>query len=297
MREILTKIWNKKFFIVFVALMVFLLPQALSRPAQMSMKAVLTEITISKANDEYTIDAKMVTVNIDEPKEVSGSGRTLAHAINDLSNVTQRNVSFAHCTQIIIGEGMEDENICDLLRYFVYRAEMNNNCALAWKEAGRKTTIEKFFKDYNQASSTGHLTYGPNKTAIFTEGKFKMELNEEQTDALRFILGDRIRKRLSHENEIVNIIGNRRNIRIENLDGNPRAVISVRVDALWESNPYSNRESIRRLEQYLEKEIKKNIQSCLGKLYPGTDILNLVERGVTLNDLSFMIKVDVNITK
>jgi len=82
-------LWKKKALIVFLVVLVVLLPQAVSRPAQMLSKTILTEITIDKAGGIYTLTGKEVETIPGQTAEhrnktLVASGASIGDAINKI---------------------------------------------------------------------------------------------------------------------------------------------------------------------------------------------------------------------
>ena len=109
-------LWKKKVAIVLVILIAITLPVAITRPAQMLNKAVFTTIGIEKENDVYTITGEVIVNQFNEfgakfIEITSGNGENINEAINKISQIRGRTMSLAHCSLIILGKGMEGENM------------------------------------------------------------------------------------------------------------------------------------------------------------------------------------------
>jgi len=301
--------------------LVVLLPQAVARPAQMMSKAVLTEITIDFAAGEYTLTGEMVVIKLGQPapapktETVTGTAASVAEAINSIAVEQNKQVSFAHCTDIVLGEGLKGQNITDMLRYFLYRTELNNNCHLSWKEKGNDTTIEQFFKNYLGFAAAGNLSQGADMMAIFTTGRYAFMLDETQTDALKFINGENAKKRLVYHDEVLRMSRNTSRIRTRFIDEVPNVDITVKIRAELESNPFASTQTTKQIAASLKQKLKIDIESTLMELYRTNtaDILGIYDRfhrfntrGLEkyleknsfddfLNNVHFNIKVDIDV--
>ena len=298
-------LWQKKALILFLVVLVVLLPTAMSRPAQMMSKTVLTEITIDKVGEQYTLTGKKAEISSPsaqagglgggggagsgaptEKKELTASGPSVAAAINKMSATTEKEVSFAHCSSMVLGEGLAGENLADLLEFFLHRTEIHNNIALSWKEKGRATTLEKFYKDYMRSTSTSILAEGPTKSAVFKHGKYAFTLDEAQTLALDFALGRPIKERIIIEADaphVLKVLSN--NTQIKNNS------VKVAVKMELESNPQATDTELLTIKdavkEKLEKDIKDTLEFCYGK---NADVLLLYKLPT-----EFIVKVDASV--
>ena len=317
------KLWAKKALILFLVLLVALLPQSVSRPAQMLSKAVLTEITIDKVDGEYVLTGEMIKnlpgggpagLATIETEPVSGIGTSVAAAINKISAEMGRDVSFAHCKLMIMGEGLRFENLADILQYFLHRTEINNNCAVAWVEKGRTTTLEQFYKDYMRHTAASVLTHGPVDTAIFKSGRYAFTLDETQTDALGFLQSKRTSKRITHQTDILHVTHNKANIETALKNGVPTVTVTLRTRMILESNPMADAASLAQIERALESKLSGDINATLALLCQHrADILALHDRFYRrhtgdfkkylrtksfddfFDEIQFIIKVDVRV--
>ncbi|MDR0462472.1 MAG: Ger(x)C family spore germination C-terminal domain-containing protein [Christensenellaceae bacterium] len=281
-------LWQKKALILFLAVLIALFPSAASRPAQMLSKAVLTEITIDKTNGEYTLSGEMIQI---EPSNetpakktvpVTASGVSVGECINKIADAQNKQVSFSHCSNIILGAGLEGENVAEILRYFLYKTELSNKCTLSWQEKGNRTSLERFFKDWLRPASAGVMSKGSHETAVFKDGKFAFTLDEIQTDAFDFLMGARIKKRLTTGNEVLHIVSNMSKIKGNN--------IHVKIKAELESDPHADAQKRQLIAKTLEEKLKSNINSMLEMLYPNYDVLN-----IGIKNSNFNTKVDITV--
>jgi hypothetical protein len=281
-------IWKKKALILFIAVLVLLLPQAVSRPAQVFSKALLTEITIDKLEDNYSLAGKAVILPDDEkPKEISAVGKSLGEAINKMAEDTNREISFAHCTLIIIGEGLAEENLTDTLRYFLYKTELNNNCTLAYKEKGYDTTLEKFYKDYMRRYSTCLLAEGTAKYAVFKQGNYAFSTDETQKQALDFALGKSSDNRIVQDGNILKVLSGKASLKTRN----NTADVEITLKLELENSPHASNAEIKQIKTKLKEEITRQVGDMLDFCYGrNADVLQLFKIPQDFN-----IKVDAKI--
>jgi CO dehydrogenase/acetyl-CoA synthase gamma subunit (corrinoid Fe-S protein) len=220
---------------VFIVFVVCLLPFALARPAQMTKKAILTGISIDKIGAEYEMTGKMVGAK--KSKEVSGKDAEFANTVNKIAAETDKAVSFAHCNNIILKAGLENEDLREILKFFLHNAELNNNTCVSWEEKcskQNKVTLEQFMREPK------FMGAGPDKTAVFKDGKFDFELNERQTDALAYVTGGKPMKRVQAGGEYL--------LLKKNSAKNSKDMIKISVSYKLESNPLASDEKIEELK-------------------------------------------------
>ena len=254
--RLLDTIARKKAIIVFIAVLVALLPQSIARPAQMTSKVILTEIAIDRATD-YTVSA--TAQNGKSPENLTATAPTLFGAINQIALDQQKQVSFAHCNQIVLGEGLADENIAELLHYFMFNTEIRNTAKMAWVEKGRKTTMEQFYRDYYDVRPSV-LANGTTKSAVFRGGLYNATLTETQTDGHMFYMGDKIDKRFVFDNEVVKVTKNNSAVI------GTRVKITVKAEIISRPNP--PREMRTQIRKQLQETVFADVNECLAILYP-----------------------------
>jgi len=187
-------LWKKKALIVFLAVLIVLFPAAAAKAPQMLEKTMLTSLGIDFVDDEVVIYGEMLVNQFDpfggrQSEIVQASGINVAAAVDKLTAIQGRQVSLAHCAVIILGSGLEDQNIAELLRYFLNKTDLHNNVMLIYTNSdieelmdiaireddvrgsliqqitafyqanifGRPTSLESFHKDYMRHTSTSML--------------------------------------------------------------------------------------------------------------------------------------------
>lgn len=184
-------LWEKKALIAFLLVLVFLLPSAVARPAQMLSKTLMTTIGVDKVNGEYVVSGEMIVNKFDQSGKkssevIKSNGPSVGAAVNNLSATQGREVSLGHCTLLVLGSGLANEDITDVLKYFINKTELHNNCAIIYTNSdveglikgslregdasgnllqqiseynqknvfGKPTSLETFFKNHMRATST-----------------------------------------------------------------------------------------------------------------------------------------------
>lgn len=146
-------LWKNKVFIVFLAVVVALAPQAAARPAQMLSKTLLTTVGINKVADGYEVSGEMIINKADQPQSaerktvmVSATAPTIGEAVNKISASQGREVSFAHTTLIIVASGLDGEDVTKPLTYFLQKTEINNGASVVYTKDDPKALIEASIK-------------------------------------------------------------------------------------------------------------------------------------------------------
>jgi len=174
------KIASRALTIACLALVIALLPPALARGAQANQKTILTEIEITRTASEYTI----VAAPLNDSAHISASAPSIPEALNKIALDTNKSVSLAHCTDIILKSGFENTNIAPTLEYFLNRSELNNNCQISYAAKGIDTPLEQFFKHHLSPPHTAALAVGNNKIALFVNGIYQKTIEYTDTAEL-----------------------------------------------------------------------------------------------------------------
>ena len=128
-------LWCKKFFLLFLALAVILLPNTIGRDFQVRTTTVITEMTIEKQDDNITITAKKF-------KPASGSEstnyETVTYEGTDVREMLA-DVSLAHCTEI----KFNGETDVDILHELYHYQDLRGNTKV------NDTTIGELLRSQN----------------------------------------------------------------------------------------------------------------------------------------------------
>jgi len=140
-------IWQKKFLIIVLVLLVALLPIAMTRESVVLSKTLLTAIGIDKQGDEYTVYGEHFIFNFDpfgvmEREMVDGSGATVEDALADIGRKLGKRVSLTHCTVMILGKGLTEESLVPILKPFLLKPQLSNTCTLFYTESDVGSLLE-----------------------------------------------------------------------------------------------------------------------------------------------------------
>jgi len=144
-------LWQKKFLIIFLAIILALLPVAATKQPVVLSKALVTCIGIDYSDGVYSVYGEKVIFNFDpfgvlERKVLSGDGDSFEDAMREIERSFGRKISFTHCTLIILGNGLVEHNsrdeIVHLLEYFYERRELSNAAAVIHTTSDLEKLIE-----------------------------------------------------------------------------------------------------------------------------------------------------------
>jgi len=132
-------IWAKKFLLLILVLLVALLPMAMSRESVALSKTIFTAMGIDKVDGEYIVYGEAFIFNFDpfgvmEREIVIGKGDTIDDAMAEIGRNMGKTVSLSHCTVMILGKGLGDENFLDLLKPFVVTPQFSNSCVIFYTQ-------------------------------------------------------------------------------------------------------------------------------------------------------------------
>jgi len=132
-------LWRKKFIIITLAVLLAFLPMAMTKEATVLGKTVITAIGLDKQNDEYIVWTESLIFNFDpfgvpERQITTAAASTIDEAFEEISLNMGRKLSFSHCSIILLGSGLEDVNLRELLWPFLLKPQLNNRAVLMWTD-------------------------------------------------------------------------------------------------------------------------------------------------------------------
>jgi hypothetical protein len=271
---------SKKALLVFVLMLVTLLPRAISTPAQMTKRTVLTEMTVSQSGDEYEISA--VRAVGEKFENMGANGGSLAEILNKLG--TEKRVSLSHMSKITIDPTVTGD-LTVLLRPLYFRNDFNNNCRLAFGDAQKFGTVEKFFKQSRRFCGVATLPTA-NGTAVFLNGRYNKTLTPAQSDALSILLGTPPNDTIIYGGETIEIRKLDTKIAVSFANGAPVVRIKINLTMKLLNNPTMTGAEKAQLAGDIKAKIGADIADALAEL-GGVDILNLYDRFHKTNTARF----------
>ena len=153
-------LWKKKAIVAFLVILVVTLPVAIKKPAQMLGKTLFTTVGIDMVEGKYQVTGEVIVNMFNEfgakfLEVVQDESDSINQALNKISKTRGRTVSLAHCSLIVLGSGLQEENIASVLTFLLHRTEVNNNSQLLFTDADMQElfTISKESAD----NRTNHL--------------------------------------------------------------------------------------------------------------------------------------------
>ncbi len=135
MKELLKKVLKNKTLAIFLIFFAIAFPTAIYQKAEFEKRAILTSIGIDKTGDAYEFSGLMVVEEnpmkiSSNVKLVSSTGVNIAEAVYKLSLSLGKEIGLAHCDSVVVGEGLKDENIIEVLDYFIRSNNLIKNTNL-----------------------------------------------------------------------------------------------------------------------------------------------------------------------
>ncbi len=145
-------------------------PSTLYMQSDKDKTIVVTTLGIDYGDDGYEITTLAITPLGGQDTNVNleiftGSGETIAEALENISNNTGKDVGLAHCDCIILSIDIMDKNIAHALDYFTRTSNLTTNATLVATDGKSKDLIE--------ATKSSHdlLNLSVKNIVIYQEGK------------------------------------------------------------------------------------------------------------------------------
>lgn len=135
MKNILKKVFKNKTLALFLAFFILTFPTAIYQKSEFEKRAILTSIGIDKKGEEYEFSGLMVVEEnpskiSSNVKLISSKGENIAEAVYKMSITLGKEIGLAHCDSIVVGEGLRDENLVEVLDYFIRSSNLTKNTNL-----------------------------------------------------------------------------------------------------------------------------------------------------------------------
>ena len=137
-------LWKNKILIVILLLLVIMFPSTISIPQQSRTENIVTAVGIDKTGDEFEVSIQYVIPYAGDGENTfkmsSAKGKTVAEAIETLNVETGRLSGFAHCRALVFNKAASEQNLTELLDYFIrIKTNTNNIVLLCAKESSKDT--------------------------------------------------------------------------------------------------------------------------------------------------------------
>ena len=145
-------LWKNKILIVILLLLVIMFPSTISIPQQSRTENIVTAVGIDKNGDEFEVSIQYVIPYAGDGENTfkmsSAKGKSVAEAIETLSVETGRLSGFAHCRALVFNKEASEQNLTELLDYFIRIKTNTNNIVLLCAKESSKDTLSAV-KNFN----------------------------------------------------------------------------------------------------------------------------------------------------
>ena len=131
----LKSLLKKKFLVIALAFLVVFLPFAITAQSTTLSRTVTTAMAIDKDGDTYTVYLEHMMFTFDpldgpERKLISASADSIEEALTKIGHNRGRTISLSHCSIIILGPGIQEDDFLEILLPFAHRVDLNNATAV-----------------------------------------------------------------------------------------------------------------------------------------------------------------------
>lgn len=152
-------LWKNSIWVVCFVMMMFLVPGTISLPAQTELRSIIVAVGIDKPSEnEYEVSTEIVvpqysTSYNQNAQVISAIGENAIDALGKISIQLGKVVGLSHCSAIVIGESLKNDNIVDVLDQFLRGKRVNYNSLLTVSNNSAKEVLKKAVeieKEYGQ---------------------------------------------------------------------------------------------------------------------------------------------------
>ena len=152
-------LWKNSIWIVCFVVMAFLVTGNISLPAQTELRSVIVAVGIDKLNEgNYEVSTEIVvpkysTTYNQNAQVISAVGNNTIDALGKISIQLGKVIGLSHCSAIVLGESLKDENIVNVLDQFLRGKRVNYNSLLCVSNSSAKEVLKKAVeieKEYGQ---------------------------------------------------------------------------------------------------------------------------------------------------
>ena len=142
-------IWKNSIWIVCFVVMMFLVMGHISAPAQTELRSVIVAVGIDKTQDNlYEVSTEIVvpkysTSYNQNAQVISAVGENAIDALGKISIQLGKVIGLSHCSAIVLGESLKDENIVNVLDQFLRGKRVNYNSLLCVSNSSAKDVLKK----------------------------------------------------------------------------------------------------------------------------------------------------------
>lgn len=168
------KFMKKHTWLLLILSIALFIPQSFSYQAKLNMRVVVTGMGIDKSDEGYSITAQVV---MPSPGSESGGGsatlgmisekgKNISEGVQKIAYKIGKTAGLSHMSFIIVGQNMMNENLAEVLDFFVRDKELNSSVMLLVSPTTAKEMIEQT-KNLELSASVGIQ-----KVFIYKQGSF-----------------------------------------------------------------------------------------------------------------------------
>ncbi len=142
-------LWKNSLWIFLVVMTAILIPSTISLHAQTEDRSVVIAVGIDKlAEKQFELSAEIIvpryeTTYNQDAQVISAVGRNTSEAFANLSLQVGRIIGLSHCSAVIIGDSMKDENIIPLVDELLRSKRANFNAQLIYTTDKARDVLQK----------------------------------------------------------------------------------------------------------------------------------------------------------
>lgn len=154
--------FKNRIFIVLLIIVVCFIPFSASMPAQTVVRSVVIGVGIDKSQEdenEVELSAQIIVPHYDigfneNAQVISAVGPNVTEAFENLSVHIGKIMGLGHCSVIVFGETMQDENIAKTLDWFYRSKRLDSNASIVYTEGNAKELLQTSLQADNNLSLT-----------------------------------------------------------------------------------------------------------------------------------------------
>ncbi len=170
----IAKFIRKHTWLLLVCAILFFIPQSFSYQAKLNMRVVVTGMGVDKTEEGYSITAQVV---MPSPGSESGGGsatlgmiceqgKNISEGVQKIAYKIGKTAGLSHMSFVVVGQNMLDENLAEVLDFFVRDKEINSSVMLLVSPTTAKEMIKQT-KNLELSASVGLQ-----KVFIYKQGSF-----------------------------------------------------------------------------------------------------------------------------
>lgn len=156
----LNNFFKNRIFIVLLLITICFLPFSISTPAQTAVRSVVIGVGIDKSpEDENKVElsAQIIVPHYDvgfneNAQVLSADGPNVTEAFENMSVHIGKIMGLGHCSVIVFGETMKNENIAKTLDWFYRSKRLDSNASIIYTEGSAKELLQTSLQVDNNLS-------------------------------------------------------------------------------------------------------------------------------------------------